>query len=158
MLVGTAAVLSMNMHAGPAPGRRDSVTGKRRFKFKAGGHLFIHTFRAAVSIEKFCGVSLPKAEANATKISKVQGHGATFLPCCFQGLQTNGTDSETLFSSGEKTPGCKDMWTNNIEKFGCKMWWNLNSSLHRNSYEHRNDGVIIMWWVKANNIQSAKNP
>lgn len=63
--MGTAAVLSMNMHAGPASGRRDSVTGRRRFKFM---HLFIHTFRAAVSIEKFCGVSLPKAEANATKM------------------------------------------------------------------------------------------
>lgn len=118
--MGTAAVLSMNMHAGRAPGWRDSVTGKRRFKFKAGGHLFIHTFRAAVSIEKFCGVSLPKAEANATKIGKVWGHGTMFLPCCFQGLQTNGRDSEHFFPLPINNT-CDDMWTNNIETFGCKM-------------------------------------
>lgn len=46
--MGTAAVLSMNMHAGPAPGRRDSVTGKRRFQFKAGwgGGIYLFTLSA----------------------------------------------------------------------------------------------------------------
>lgn len=94
MSVGTAAVFSVNIYAGPASGRRDSVTGKRQFKFM---HLFIHTFCVAVSIEKFCGVSLPKAEANATKMGKVRGHWATFPPCCFQGPQTKGTDFELFF-------------------------------------------------------------
>lgn len=44
--MGTAAVLSMNMHAGRAPGWRDSVTGKRRFKFKAGGGIYLFTLSA----------------------------------------------------------------------------------------------------------------
>lgn len=87
--MGTAAVLSMNMHAGPAPGWLDSVTGKQWFKFGGGGG----TLSTAI-ILNCCDAGFPsKAKANAPKIGEVWCLGTLFFLCCFRECQTKGTET-----------------------------------------------------------------